>query len=59
MSNQHLIFACLVSFVVSNFPEPMLIMPSILLGVTCGVCGYILTKRDEQAEKIAQNHEQE
>ncbi len=59
MSNQHLIFACLVSFVVSNFPEPMLIMPSILLGVTCGVCGYILTKMDGSEEKVAQDHEQE
>jgi len=59
MLNQHLVFACLVSFVVSNFPEPMHIMPSILLGVICAVCGYILSKRDRQGETDVQNHEQE
>jgi flagellar biosynthesis component FlhA len=59
MSNQHLFFACLVSFVVGNFPEPMTFWSSVLLGVICAVCGFILSKKEEQEKKVAQDNNQE
>lgn len=60
MSNFHLVMACLISFVVSNFPEPMLTLPAMLVGAICVGCGYVLSKWDLQGEQIAQqNDEQE
>lgn len=50
ITNFHLVMAFLVSYIVTNYPEPTDIITSIIVGFICAGAAFVLSVKDRLAD---------